>query len=126
MPTSKILVAPSAGAWIETNRGERLLKITLVAPSAGAWIETSCLMEYWQSMMSHPLRVRGLKLSHDRMMRIKVKVAPSAGAWIETLSLNTSNKGSAVAPSAGAWIETRRKVRALKPWMCRTLCGCVD
>ena len=59
------VVAPPAGAWIETIRtpnpcadaaGER------VAPPAGAWIETWLAGEHW---------------------RLEV-VAPPAGAWIET------------------------------------------
>ena len=58
------MVAPYAGAWIETLRELAKVLLSLVAPYAGAWIETSG-------------------------KRILVKcgsVAPYAGAWIETLS----------------------------------------
>ncbi len=34
------LVAPHAGAWIETNAGADMSSIFEVAPHAGAWIET--------------------------------------------------------------------------------------
>ena len=35
-----IIVAPRAGAWIETLRVRELLRGRVVAPRAGAWIET--------------------------------------------------------------------------------------
>ena len=34
------LVAPYAGAWIETWSNEKVVNIRRVAPYAGAWIET--------------------------------------------------------------------------------------
>ena len=56
------LVAPHAGAWIETLEAQHSLTTNRVAPHAGAWIETS----YWLKKMKN------------------IKVAPHAGAWIET------------------------------------------
>ena len=58
----KSVVAPHAGAWIETthSRGER--KAWAVAPHAGAWIETKEMGIDIESEESHPMRVRGLKL----------------------------------------------------------------
>ena len=35
-----ILVAPLAGAWIETGMSKALANAAIVAPLAGAWIET--------------------------------------------------------------------------------------
>ena len=35
--------------------------------------------------MSHPVWVRGLKLSTSRIVPLSVIVAPRVGAWIETL-----------------------------------------
>jgi len=57
------VVAPYAGAWIETDDQSYDLKIRDVAPYAGAWIETArqypgCRGE----KMSLPTRERGLKL----------------------------------------------------------------
>ena len=34
------MVAPRAGAWIETSRGDQVAGQPKVAPRAGAWIET--------------------------------------------------------------------------------------
>ena len=56
------LVAPHAGAWIETDYTMLFREHPHVAPHAGAWIETQfCLFKIFISM-----------------------VAPHAGAWIET------------------------------------------
>ena len=58
-----LIVAPHAGAWIETGLNVRELGELVVAPHAGAWIETiTC-----KSLAPLPL------------------VAPHAGAWIETI-----------------------------------------
>ena len=55
------MVAPRAGAWIETRAIRRTLPLLLVA-RAGAWIET-------------------LGANHGFGL---YRVAPRAGAWIET------------------------------------------
>ena len=56
-----------------------------VAPHAGAWIETR---DSWRGMvdvlLSHPTRVRGLKLGLAYEFLLRPLVAPHAGAWIET------------------------------------------
>ena len=59
-----VIVAPRAGAWIETIVKEFVVKKLFVAPRAGAWIETQ--------PDSETTRVND--------------VAPRAGAWIETRS----------------------------------------
>ena len=56
------LVAPLAGAWIETPARPSMILRPTVAPLAGAWIETRT------------------RCSRGRWSR----VAPLAGAWIET------------------------------------------
>ncbi len=56
------LVAPHAGAWIETGHNHKARHHTMVAPHAGAWIET---VDY-------------------RIGVLATDVAPHAGAWIET------------------------------------------
>jgi len=40
-PRQHLVVAPRAGAWIETRVAVEYLQSQLVAPRAGAWIETS-------------------------------------------------------------------------------------
>ena len=44
--------------------------------------------------MSHPLRVRGLKLATTAVVPAPMKVASFTGAWIETLDINKSSTGS--------------------------------
>ena len=56
--------------------------------------------------MSHPMRVRGLKLITRTERANRTDVAPHAGAWIETRLGSYEAKEFGVAPHAGAWIET--------------------
>ncbi len=61
--------------------------------------------------MSHPSRVRGLKLEKADAESNGLMVAPLAGAWIETRGSRASALNpKAVAPLAGAWIETSRNI----------------
>ncbi len=106
------LVAPRAGAWIETTRGYTAACTGLVAPRAGAWIETALLAEVRRLNESRPARARGLKLPHTSFPPI-VPVAPRAGAWIETVEPPHAAAIVGVAPRAGAWIETDRSWSAV-------------
>ena len=57
------LVAPRAGAWIETLLPKSYYLLFDVAPRAGAWIETSLSVKLWRELsQSPPARGRGLKL----------------------------------------------------------------
>ena len=57
------IVAPRAGAWIETMALFTPPPLGLVAPRAGAWIETiNESMNSNSSAESLPVRERGLKL----------------------------------------------------------------
>ena len=56
-------VAPRVGAWIETGFISIRFDDKQVAPRVGAWIETSKLLSLIIRTMSHPVWVRGLKLS---------------------------------------------------------------
>ena len=56
----------------------------LVAPHAGAWIETFPKALYLNNPPSPPMRGRGLKLSVNMDLYNRPFVAPHAGAWIET------------------------------------------
>ena len=77
------MVAPHAGAWIETMSYQQIVVLSEVAPHAGAWIETSILGSIFGKKRSHPMRVRGLKLKTAVSWNV-TEVAPPAGAWIET------------------------------------------
>ena len=56
-----IVVAPRAGAWIETKVDVLIYNDVYVAPRAGAWIETYQFVEMQAEHMSPPARGRGLK-----------------------------------------------------------------
>ena len=57
----------------------------MVAPRAGAWIETRRLgLRIRGLLRSPPARGRGLKLTMDHIGIHDPCVAPRAGAWIET------------------------------------------
>ena len=75
--------------------------------------------------MSHPTRVRGLKLFMLVMPMTQI-VAPHTGAWIETAPASTPTPTDPVAPHTGAWIETRRRPMCCHCLACRTPHGCVD
>ena len=57
------MVAPHAGAWIETRATLLDIRWPSVAPHAGAWIETPTECCGSNPYRSHPMRVRGLKLN---------------------------------------------------------------
>ena len=79
----------------------------LVAPHAGAWIETKLYFAIFIGhCLSPPTRGRGLK----RLvcgLACGVGGRPHAGAWIETTDTSRFNGSQLVAPHAGAWIETQ-------------------
>ena len=78
-----VRVAPYTGAWIEI-RGRRLNPCPLfVAPYTGAWIEITIRSYSWWLHLSHPTRVRGLKLFSTALFQQTKSVAPYTGAWIE-------------------------------------------
>ena len=63
----EVKVAPHAGAWIETAGTTKNSQLNYVAPHAGAWIETGREASGCSSsQLSHPTRVRGLKLATSR------------------------------------------------------------
>ncbi|ABC78612.1 hypothetical cytosolic protein [Syntrophus aciditrophicus SB] len=57
----------------------------MVAPHAGAWIETSGRQCRNDCELSPPMRGRGLKPKPTPNSPKLTAVAPHAGAWIETL-----------------------------------------
>ena len=78
----------------------------IVARSARAWIETLYLLEIIKMVVSHALRVRGLKRRRAQAFWYVCKVARSARAWIETEKARLNGNRLTVARSARAWIET--------------------
>ena len=72
------------GAWIETESERRNTPLREVAPRVGAWIETESERRNTPLRESHPVWVRGLKLSEAEEAGFVRPVAPRVGAWIET------------------------------------------
>ncbi len=60
---------------------------SVVAPLAGAWIETDAAHQLIRRHLSRPSRARGSKLLHEQGDEVGALVAPLAGAWIETTSM---------------------------------------
>ena len=94
------VVAPRAGAWIETFSPRLIPSSARVAPRAGAWIETfTCTPQPSVSgRVSLPVRERGLKRPARAPAAREVVVAPRAGAWIETLCSRPSSRQPASLP----------------------------
>ncbi len=57
-----LYVAPHTGAWIEMYNARNVNLDGTVAPHTGAWIEISLVFPAVFCIVSHPTRVRGLKL----------------------------------------------------------------
>ena len=62
-----------------------------------------CTVSY--QILSHPTRVRGLKYLSRQVSYTMWNVAPYTGAWIEIVRLARASIRSPVAPYTGAWIE---------------------
>ena len=75
----------------------------------GAWIETLLAIFCIKLDQSHPMWVRGLKLTLRGDADDVRQVAPYVGAWIETRWHSRQNYRQRVAPYVGAWIETSPK-----------------
>ena len=76
--------------------------------------------------MSHPSRVRGLKLVFGICSVLQASVAPLTGAWIETVDTEYLINTLLVAPLTGAWIETLLSGFEGDGVEGRTPHGCVD
>ena len=103
---AQMVVAPHAGAWIETNYASTAVSLKSVAPHAGAWIETLANNQdpAWYDW-SLPMRERGLKLLPD----FKVN-----GRWIVSL------------PMRERGLKLEWKTHRLRLSYRRSPCGSVD
>ena len=80
-----IVVAPPAGAWIETVASTlSLVNHSRSHPLRVRGLKPWLLSTYYPLLSSHPLRVRGLKHVITPYPFRLFFVAPPAGAWIET------------------------------------------
>mgnify|MGYP006292751431 CR=1 FL=1 len=111
------------------GRGLKLVKYSvlndgIVAPHAGAWIETG-VAERWKTIEMSPLmQGRGLKL-RSYPHKANLPVAPHAGAWIETMYSASSLSFSKSPLMQGRGLKL---IPGLKnPWeACRPSCRGVD
>ena len=105
-PNSKQVpfVAPYVGAWIETAISRLMYNnVNNVAPYVGAWIETYLFVLGYETLQSHPMWVRGLKLN---ILLDSLRYVESHPMWVRGLKQ----------------IQVHRTLVVV----CRTLCGCVD
>ena len=100
-------VAPHAGAWIETDINVRHGLLGGVAPHAGAWIETDLVdIDKVLTIKSHPMRVRGLKLMKTTKIGGRAVSHPMRVRGLKLCYNQNDLPAGMVAPHAGAWIET--------------------
>ena len=64
------------------------------------------IFSYLLNMQSHPSWVCGLKLEHQFLLVVMIKVTPFVGVWIETVCFKVYLPAAMVTPFVGVWIET--------------------
>ena len=93
---------PARGRGLKHRDGTAAARLAVVAPRAGAWIETcSCTAETLVNQLSPPARGRGLKQGSASEEPIDTCVAPRAGAWIETAYHRQLSSGAHGRPPRG-------------------------
>ena len=69
------------------------------------------------SIRSHPMRVRGLKLTHYTIDPDKARSHPMRVRGLKHYETYIVNLHSSVAPHAGAWIETHQTAISYFRWL---------
>ena len=100
------MVASFTDAWIETNGQTISVFCDEVASFTDAWIETGRSVPPELKVESHPLRMRGLKLTKRSLRVVLMSVASFTDAWIETSVVIHLLYVFLVASFTDAWIET--------------------
>ncbi len=99
----------------------------VVAPHAGAWIETKRLCHLYKSTeWSRPMRARGLKHFINSGSSKSILSRPMRARGLKLLMGMVNCKDEIVAPHAGAWIETRSSYQCGQARRSRAPCGRVD
>ena len=104
------MVAPHAGAWIETTVREVRINRERSPLTQGRGLKQAKPSPSPPSRKSPLTQGRGLKHINWRKTEADA-VAPHAGAWIETGPSRARTGTLPVAPHAGAWIETAKVSR---------------
>ena len=102
------LVAPRAGAWIETFSAISLSPISSGRPPCGGVDRNRTAQVGMVDAVRRPPCGGVDRNLFPGGLEAWLQVAPRAGAWIETLLSRSISIHTAVAPRAGAWIETPR------------------
>ncbi len=97
---------PSRVRGLKRATTDLVRSMSIVAPLAGAWIETLTRAAIVVRAGSHPSRVRGLKLVTEPVFNHAVLSHPSRVRGLKRLCEGKDARSSNVAPLAGAWIET--------------------
>ena len=101
--------------------------MALVAPHVGAWIETFGNVDDETKLMSHPMWVRGLKLT--RMFAKCLKLIKSHPMWVRGLKHQSTPYLLVDESSHPMWVRgLKQETKTKETWSnkCRTPCGCVD
>jgi hypothetical protein len=116
---------PSRGG-VDRNDG---LEVTpdapLVAPNAGAWIETAMNRVLAGGRRVAPDAGRGSK-QRPCLRSKSCSGRPHAGAWIETSNASRRICSLDFCPLGGAWIETSRRTLTQRSRRCRPSSGRLD
>ena len=123
---SSVLVAPLAGAWIETDTGQKLVDKYKSHLSQVRGLKPDYLMVFRKDGESHLSQVRGLKHRSAHINGIHLPshlsqvcgLKPCVGKWLID--------EPTVAPLVGAWIETWPAMPQPSALARRTSRRCVD
>ena len=87
----RLVVAPFAGAWVETAPATVTAEILQKSrPSRARGLKLHVIVNVYGERTSRPSRARGLKLRRRYLIGLTDGVAPFAGAWVETLTVDTA------------------------------------
>jgi len=89
-----VLVAPRAGAWIETYMYVLVYYWSMSRPARARGLKQYVSSVAVVITMSRPARARGLKQDNGAIVLTASQVAPRAGAWIETPGNDKTRRGN--------------------------------
>ena len=118
------IVAPRAGAWVETSIRRKRRHFRAVAPRAGAWVETLHTCIGTPASVSHPVRVRGLKLPDYQDESGQTQSHP---VRVRGLKLSEAVNMVSQSPSHPVRVRGLKRVRRVAASFTagRSPCGCV-
>ena len=100
--------------------------VLVVAPLAGAWIETSCRRGCRLRSSSHPSRVRGLKLRQRRPPQPLQRSHPSRVRGLKPPGEAGAAQAAQSHPSRVRGLKPEQRNQLHLAAACRTPRGCVD